>query len=307
MRYCGIIIVIVIIVLIIISILVYCSWYINVCGYYKCSFRGIKNLLCLDRNYLTIPKIKSRRKVVISLTTTPFRIDKLHGTLASLLTQTYRVDEIYINIPYISLKGEKYEIPKFLTQLKNIKINRIEKDYGPASKLLPSLIKEDKETIIIVVDDDIIYGPKMVETYISIFYRMDEKYAFTIFGWRITKQLKLTGGLTNVIKYIKFKEVDILAGYSSFLVTREMFPSNIFNYDVAPKECIWVDDIWISGWLAFNNIKIYSLGFCYNNISICDFNNYNVLNALSSTANSTSNNADITIKWFHDNYKIWDK
>lgn len=299
--------IIIIVIIIIIILLIYFIYYLNLCRYCSCSFINNKNLTNLDRNYLKLPRVKSNRKVIISLTTIPPRINKLRGTLASLLIQSYRVDEIYINIPHTSLKGIKYKVPKWLSNLDNIKINWCERDYGPSTKLLPSLIKENKDTIIIIVDDDIIYGTKMVESHIYEFYRRKCKDALTIFGWSINKNLNIIRGVKTFPRYFGIKKVDLLAGYSSFLVTPEMFPPGIFDYSKAPKECIYVDDVWISGWLTVNKINIYSLGCNHNNISLSDINNAVFSNALSSTINATEHNNNVAIKWFHTVHGIWHK
>jgi hypothetical protein len=286
-------------------VLIYYSCYINMYRYYSCSSINHNNLFYLDRRYLKLPKVKSTRKVIISLTTIPQRINKLRGTLASLLSQSHRVDEIYINIPPISLKGVKYVIPKWLSKLNNVKINLCDKDYGPATKLLPSLIKEDKKTIIIIVDDDIIYGFKMVETHVRQFYQRNCKDALTIFGWMVDKNSNSLRKFSKFKQYLHVSKVDLLGGYSSFVVTPKMFPPDIFDYEQAPKECIWVDDIWISGWLAVNNVNIYCLGYSYNNIPISNVNNSDSSMALSSTKNLSSNNENITVKWFQTNKNIW--
>ena len=52
--------------------------------------------------------------------------------------------------------------PKSIEQLP-IHVNWCE-DYGPATKLLPVLQHEkDDDTLIITVDDDMVYRPRMVE------------------------------------------------------------------------------------------------------------------------------------------------
>ena len=93
----------------------------------------------------------------------------------------------------------------------------------------------------------------------------------------------------------------------SFLVTPRMFPSDIFDFDKAPEECMWVDDILISGWLTVNKIRIYSLGFTYKNIPILDIYNMDPSVALSTTKNLSQINENIVIKWFHDMHGIWHK
>ena len=70
-------------------------------------------------------------------------------------------DEIALNVPYVFKRtGDQYDmskIPSFFT------VYRCE-DYGPATKFFPTIIREkEKNTLIIVLDDDIEYTKDLVE------------------------------------------------------------------------------------------------------------------------------------------------
>jgi hypothetical protein len=102
-------------------------------------------------------------RFVISMTTIPKRLMYINRVLDSILKQTILPDKIYINIPRCSRSGETYTIPSgFLSEYDGndiIYVNRCE-EYGPITKLLPTLdIETDPETIIITVDDDIHIHP----------------------------------------------------------------------------------------------------------------------------------------------------
>jgi hypothetical protein len=252
---------------------------------------------------MCLPRIDSKRKVVISMTTIPKRIHKLKPTLVSLLDTNYRVDKIYLNIPKYSLKSEKYIIPKWLQKMKSVTINWVSKDLGPATKLLPLLKSENRKTIIIVVDDDVIYGSKLVENYVNTFYSRKGKEALTIFGNDIVKG-KLIEEYPSFLQYRSGKYVDIVKGHNSFLVTPDMFPTEVFDYHKAPKECFWVDDIWFSGWLKYNDIRIYSLGFQYKNIPITNVNTVNTP-SLCKDKNENKRNDLKAISYFIKNYNIF--
>lgn len=249
------------------------------------NFSKTTDIQFYDNKYINLPK--SNRRIVITLTTIPSRINKLKPTLISLLDQSFKVDQIYINIPYISLKGEKYIIPRWLEKLHNITINRVKKDYGPSTKLLPILKKESG--LIIVCDDDVIYGSKMVENYIKNF----KGEALTIFGADIQNG-QLKDEWPTFMRFRGPKYVDILMGHNSFLVTRDMFPKEVFDYTNSPKECIWTDDVWFSGWLKYNNVKIYSLGFNYKNIPMTSLD---TSVSLCSGINADNENNRISIKY----------
>ena len=113
------------------------------------------------KNYAKLDKA-SDKKVVISLTTTPKGIKKLKPVINSLLDQTVKVDEIAISVPY----GKQYDIPK---DIQNVaQVYRYSLDYGNNGKLIPIVLREgEKDTKIIIVDDDMIYGKDFIETMIT--------------------------------------------------------------------------------------------------------------------------------------------
>ena len=107
-------------------------------------------------------------KIWVSLTTTPKRIAHVRTVIDSLLAQSKKADTIILNIPNIFFRSnEGYTIPEDIEALEKegkIAINRCN-DFGPATKLIPSLsLVEEPDDIIITVDDDHIYPNEMVES-----------------------------------------------------------------------------------------------------------------------------------------------
>jgi hypothetical protein len=95
-------------------------------------------------------------KVIASLTTIPQRIDKIKGTLLSLLAQSHPIDHIEINVPYRCVRtNEDYVIPAWLTEMPKVEIHRTE-DYGAITKISPTLVRHmgDCDAYIWSVDDD---------------------------------------------------------------------------------------------------------------------------------------------------------
>ena len=138
---------------------------------------GLNNcdLEILNLRYWVKPRVNSKHRVVISLTTIPDRIKLLRPTIVSLLSQSHRVDAIKLNLPYYSSKGKPYIIPKWLKQLNSIQLVRVNCDDGPATKLLPTLRNvENENTRIIVVDDDVIYGHYLIKNLIDTFERLNK-------------------------------------------------------------------------------------------------------------------------------------
>lgn len=109
-------------------------------------------------------------KLVISLTTVPERLsynvdNGFKSVVTSLCEQNYTNYEVHLNIPHkYNVTGESYIIPDWLVDMLNtynhLKIFRTE-DLGPPTKVVPTILREEKSTLIIVVDDDLIYHPDM--------------------------------------------------------------------------------------------------------------------------------------------------
>ena len=80
--------------------------------------------------------------IVVSFTTTPYRVDKIQLVLNSIKRQSIKPNRIYVNIPWkFKRDNSDYVIPEWLKSDPNIIINRT-KDYGPATKLIATLAQE---------------------------------------------------------------------------------------------------------------------------------------------------------------------
>ena len=213
-------------------------------------------------------------RIVISLTTLPSRLlgAKILKTLKSLRNQTIKPNNIYLGLPEKAKRiGSSYPEPssKILSLCTVVKLDE---DYGPVSKLAGGILSEDDpDTIIISVDDDVIYPPTFVEelleksklkpdtaigssgvvigsfpSYISFIRNESYKRYEGWFGKKLTK---------------KGQEVDILCGYAGVLYKRRFFPkrnSDVIYKFLKPssknKSLFMHDDIYISGYLSKRGI-----------------------------------------------------
>ena len=93
--------------------------------------------------------------IYVSISTIPQRIKNLNESVKSLLNQTRKPDKIFINIPFkyrrFSETIENKQIPKFDNNF--VEITRCE-DSGPGTKLLGSINKLEKNSLLILADDD---------------------------------------------------------------------------------------------------------------------------------------------------------
>ena len=257
------------------------------------------SLKIMRTNYLDFLSNKVYRmadtKVVFSFTTSPQRIHKCGEMIRSLLTQSVKADLILLNIPKVFKRtGEFYKIPKDLK--KQIKVNVIKHDYGPGTKIVPtvSYLREsnwDEDTIIIYGDDDIRYLPRMIEVYKE--QTSDAVWCVSGFNFIDFQILGSRGHKDNV---------SIAEGYGS-VCTRLSF----FGTDFEPYMYKWSevddlkfsDDVTISNYLWRKNIPIHvcnienklSFALLWKSQSILSYGNES--DALHNGASGiTSNNTD---------------
>jgi len=119
--------------------------------------------------------------IYVSLTTIPQRVKNLNKSVESLLKQSKKPDKIFVNIP---LKYKRFEetiddnkIPKFDNSA--VEITRCE-DYGPGTKLLGSLDKFEKNSLLILADDDHVYEDYMIEKFFY-FYSKASNNAYSFY------------------------------------------------------------------------------------------------------------------------------
>ena len=115
-------------------------------------------------NLLELPIDKNKPKLIVSLTSFPYRIPTVHMTIESILNQTYKPNLIVLQLAEEEFPNKEKDLPENLLKLTKcgliIKWNKINtKSY---KKLIPTL-KEYPNDIIITIDDDIIYDINMIK------------------------------------------------------------------------------------------------------------------------------------------------
>lgn len=192
-----------------------------------------------------------RKRLVISLTTTPARIDRIRPVLNSLIDQDTPADAILLAVPRFSRRENvEYRIPGWLDRSGALTILRCD-DWGPATKLIPALMQEtDGETLLLTVDDDVIYPPDLVST----FHEWHSKYpdaALGYRGWSLPKSLRWQATKTLYATSARsVQPVDVLTGTWGYLVQPRFFDRGVFDYSGYPRAAYFVDDIWFNGHLA---------------------------------------------------------
>lgn len=204
----------------------------------------------------------AQERLIVSLSTLPDRIDNLAPTLRCMLEQTRPPDEIVIALPDFSVRQQlEYKIPAFLEKMPHVHILRCGHDWGPATKFIPVIQRElergDKDTLIVVVDDDTIYPRDALETYAHYSRELPDA-ALCFRGAAMPRSFDYRKTRMIHGKWLREpKRVALITGYGSYLIKPEFFDATLWSYDGAPSEAFYMDDIWISGCLDRRGVKKY--------------------------------------------------
>ena len=182
--------------------------------------------------------------IYISISTIPPRLKYLNESVNSLLKQTRKPDKIFVNIPYAYKRFKETvtdnQIPKFDSSI--VEVTRCE-DCGPGTKLLGSLNKIKKNSLLILADDDHTYENYMIEKFFH-FYSMEPNNAYSFYvhplgNFGIGQGADGFAINTNHLKGIQ-----------------DFYDKVVKDY----KELFLYDDLWISFFLYFfRKNKILSL------------------------------------------------
>lgn len=193
------------------------------------------------------------------------RVEHCVPTILSILSGKRVPDKFYIWYPRavhrLGINGFE-KIPQILEDLEMINpilSANIAEDYGPATKLIPTLHEEkDFDTIIITIDDDTIYHPytvldleqAMIERPDHAIGRVCELPDKPSKSWPVTDQNVPCHGFAcayaSVAYRRRFFDLAVLANYSAAGMARD--------------GCWAHDDVWISGHLWKAGVPIWNIG-----------------------------------------------
>lgn len=136
--------------------------------------------------YKDLDPASKNKKVIISLGGNDKDIKNFKAVLNSLLDQTVRVNNIYINLYQENKENENTDIND-ISKIANV--FNCGTDYKNSCKFIPTALREDKnDTIIILLDNDVIYGKTFIENLIDE-YEKNKKCIISNHGILITADM----------------------------------------------------------------------------------------------------------------------
>ena len=161
-------------------------------------------------------------------TTIPQRINST-SALSSFLRQSFPIKHIYMSVPHTfhNHSGEKYDTPNIYHN--KLTILKTPYDFGPATKVLGCYKYVPDDSSLLVIDDDIEYLPDLLEKLHS--------YNSPVVSFNTCSAASLGG----------------ICGFEGYLIKRNVLDGIENFYNKLPKECFYVDDMWLG--LYFNYTK----------------------------------------------------
>ncbi len=196
-------------------------------------------------------------EVVVSLTTIPSRVKAIYPTLRSLFDQTVRPARIFLALPAYSRREQRtYRIPDRIRRQPLVTVLEADRDWGPATKLIPVLehLADRPDTLVLAVDDDNVYPRTFVET-LARYADALPNAALGMRGWPVPPSLRWRDRRTIFSTDVESPvQIDVLEGCGGILVRPRFFDATLRE----PSEAaLYADDPWISGQLARNQIPAY--------------------------------------------------
>ena len=210
-----------------------------------------------------VNETKKKPKVIISVTSYPPRIPRIHYTIHSLLRQHTLPDEVVLWLAEEQFSNRDADLPPQLLQLVHHGLTiKYCRDFKSFKKLVPSL-KEYPDDIIVTVDDDKIYFPDMLESLLDSYQKNDQYIhvheAHRIFPGKDGK----VGAFTSTTCGMELRQDQLTPSYRNILLggTGCLYPPHSLHTDVTHEELFMAlaptaDDIWFWAMAVLNGTKI---------------------------------------------------
>jgi len=204
--------------------------------------------------------LAKEHKVVVVMTTIPPRINRIEPVLDAMLAQTWPIESLYLSVPYrYNRTGERYVIPTWLRAKAGVRLVRCE-DMGPGTHLLNGLrLERDPWAFLVVVDDDHIYSPTLVEDLMRAALAHPGS-AVAAQGFLSVPGLEIAKDSPRYLHDQGFAAGPVLVSYLGVVYQRGFFDDSIFDYSAVSPNCRYQDDMWFSAHLAKKGIRRWVLG-----------------------------------------------
>lgn len=201
-----------------------------------------------NKKYKLEEKKEFDKRIIISLTTFPARINRVWLVIESILRQQVKPDMILLWLSkeqFSSLDVLPYHLLKL--QERGLEIRFCDTNLRAHTKYFYTML-EFPDDVVITVDDDIIYNTCLIKHLIELY----KKYPLTICccrGWKITvtnNDIEKYKGW-KIINDERLPSFDIFpTGVGGVLYPPHSLYKDTFNLDLIKELCFYADDVWLN-------------------------------------------------------------
>ncbi len=187
-----------------------------------------------------------KKKVIVSLTSFPARIDKVWMVVETMFRQTCKPNKIILWLSREQFPTED-SIPKMLLNQRErrLEICLVDRDMRSHNKYYYAMQKHPDD-IIITIDDDIFYSPLLIESLLISYNEFPNNSLATM-----CKRIQEKDGIIS--KYRDWEVVHMPCAHKLNLglgVGGILYPPNILckefmNQSVFVDKCLYADDVWL--------------------------------------------------------------
>lgn len=212
---------------------------------------------------------KRRKKLIVSFTTIPSRLDTIWITIESLFRQSYQADRIIL---WVADEIDYHDICKRLAPQieRGLEIRQCS-NLGPHKKYF-YVFQEFPDDLVVTVDDDVIYSEKMLEGLVKNYVKKPNR----VYCYRSHRiQFKRNGTIMPYARWLGYDErnlksvceskLNFFTGAGGVLYPAHLMPKELFDADLITQCCWKADDVWLNMHMLKHNIPICNVnGNCGN-------------------------------------------
>lgn len=202
--------------------------------------------------------VDEKSDIIISLASYPDRIDTVHLTIMTLLSQNVRPRAVMLCLAKEQFPNGEKDLPGKLTSLKDKGLTiRFSEDLRPHKKYYYPMM-ENPDCYIITVDDDVLYPENLVE----LLMETSKEYPDTVvctWAHRITLdgdgEISRPGEWKHETSGIEPSYSVIPTGIGGVLYPPGILDIEVFNQTSIRKLCLNADDLWLKAMAVRNHRK----------------------------------------------------
>jgi hypothetical protein len=171
-------------------------------------------------------------------------------------SQSLSPDRVIVNVPDVFIRtGKRIVVPNWIFKVATITVNFCRKDYGPITKLLPTIhiYSGLPLTRIVVVDDDREHWPSALELLVRWGSCLP---GAVIANWGV-QAFPLNGSRGMSILDSKASFLTSVLGNGGYMLRAGDVPvEQLTTLPPGAEQCFTHDDLWISNTLSHNNVPM---------------------------------------------------